>query len=174
MTYPSASSYLFHPITNGAPCCPFQFTHLVFKRSETHEPLHIALLLFGFPAALTYLYPPSTHSLVSAGATTFSTFWIALTTSIVLYRLSPWHPLAQYPGPVMCKISKFWFAFLSLGGKQHMYYYELHRKYGDFVRVGEFHRLSLQSKVLSEKLILLFLHKVRTSCQLSMQPLCHR
>jgi len=146
VTCPSAPppSYLFHPTINDPPpCCPFQFTHLIFKRSETHQPLHIALLI-GFPAALTYLCPPSAHSLLSASVTTFATFWITLTTSIVLYRLSSWHPLAKYPGPVICKISGFWLAFIALGGKRHSYYYELHRKYGDFVRVGGFHRLFLQ------------------------------
>ncbi|KAG5730825.1 Cytochrome P450 67, partial [Termitomyces sp. T112] len=64
------------------------------------------------------------------------TFWATLGASIVVYRLSPFHPLAKYPGPLLCRVSKMYMAFLSLGGKQHTYYLQLHEQYGDIVRVG--------------------------------------
>jgi len=71
----------------------------------------------------------------------------------------------------MCKISKFWFAVLGLGGKQHKYYYELHRKYGDFVRVGGFYRLFLRISFFRHTYSLVYslVYKARTSCRLSMQ-----
>ncbi|KAF9054569.1 cytochrome P450 [Panaeolus papilionaceus] len=54
----------------------------------------------------------------------------------VAYRLSPWHPLARYPGPLLCSITKFYFAFLALTGRQHIYYRRLHQKYGNIIRIG--------------------------------------
>ncbi|GJJ08845.1 hypothetical protein Clacol_003064 [Clathrus columnatus] len=56
--------------------------------------------------------------------------------SIVLYRISPFHPLAKHPGPVICKVTKLWFAWLSYKGKSHLYFRELHKKYGPIVRIG--------------------------------------
>ncbi|KAG6808992.1 hypothetical protein H0H92_002067, partial [Tricholoma furcatifolium] len=111
-------------------------THLIFKRTETHEPIHIGALLLGVPALLTPLVARHYTSSVYAVLVAFSIFWGTLGASIVAYRLSPWHPLARYPGPLICKVSKFWFAFLSLGGRQHTYYFKLHEQYGDVVRVG--------------------------------------
>ena len=66
----------------------------------------------------------------------FGLFWSSLITSILVYRASPWHPLAKYPGPLICKLTKYHLAFLSLSGKQYLYYSELHKKYGDVVRIG--------------------------------------
>lgn len=67
----------------------------------------------------------------------FSLFWSTLVTSILVYRVSPWHPLARYPGPLLCKLTKLRHAFFALDGKQYFYYYDLHQKYGDVVRVGQ-------------------------------------
>lgn len=54
----------------------------------------------------------------------------------MLYRLSPWHPLASYPGPLPCKLSKLYMAYISQGEKQHLYLYNLHKRYGDIIRIG--------------------------------------
>ncbi|KAF9468211.1 cytochrome P450 [Collybia nuda] len=110
--------------------------HWIFKRTETHEPIYLAILLLGIPTIMTGALISHSATFLTAVISTFSIFWTTLSTSIIVYRLSPWHPLAQYPGPMICKITKFWFAFLSLKGRQHIYYTELHAKYGDVVRVG--------------------------------------
>jgi hypothetical protein len=74
--------------------------------------------------------------------------------SIVAYRISPFHPLAKYPGPFTAKLSKLWMVrlsvlvgvieadkhsqvFVTLTGKQHEHFASLHEKYGDIVRTGE-------------------------------------
>ncbi|KAG5640790.1 hypothetical protein DXG03_007187 [Asterophora parasitica] len=114
-----------------------QFTHLIFKRTETHEPLYLVALLLGVPAALTSLLVPHGSSIIVAGIVTFLTFWGTLGASVIAYRLSPWHPLAKYPGPLACKASKLWLAFIALRGKQHTYYAKLHDQYGDVVRIGK-------------------------------------
>ncbi|KAG6917442.1 hypothetical protein DXG01_002528 [Tephrocybe rancida] len=67
---------------------------------------------------------------------TWSIYLISLVACTVAYRISPFHPLANYPGPLVCKVSKLWFAYKAYGGRQHIYYNELHRRYGDIVRTG--------------------------------------
>jgi hypothetical protein len=67
----------------------------------------------------------------------FVTFLMAFLASISLYRLSPLHPLAKYPGPIRCKLTKFWMAWISFRGRAHIYYKKLHDNYGPIVRIGE-------------------------------------
>ncbi|KDR79011.1 hypothetical protein GALMADRAFT_224262 [Galerina marginata CBS 339.88] len=110
--------------------------HLVFKKTETYEPAVALPLLFGVPLVLTALYAPHVAAFKFAALVVFPLFWTSLLASIGVYRLSPWHPLAKYPGPIACRLSKFYLAFLSSEGKQHIYYGRLHEKYGNVVRVG--------------------------------------
>ena len=110
--------------------------HLIFKRTETRRPLSLFILLLAIPAFLTFLYLPHAGSIVQAAVKVFGLFWSTLTTSILVYRVSPWHPLAKYPGPLICKLTKIHFAYVSLGGKQFIYFSDLHKKFGDVVRIG--------------------------------------
>ena len=75
-----------------------------------------------------------------AGLATFATslaaYLATLLVSIVLYRVSPFHPLAQYPGPTWRKVSMLVPAYQSVSGNRHKQIDELHRKYGDVVRTG--------------------------------------
>jgi hypothetical protein len=88
--------------------------------------------LFLPPAALSYAYASSfTRSLV--------TYLLALTASIVAYRLSPFHPLAAYPGPRLARISRFWATHQVLKGRQHILSHELFARYGNVVRTGPNH-----------------------------------
>ena len=113
-----------------------QLVHLIFKRTETRRPYWLFILLLAIPSYLTILYLPHAGSTILAAVKVFSLFWSTLVTSILVYRVSPWHPLAKYPGPLLCKLTKFHLAYFSLGGKQYLYYYELHQKYGNAVRIG--------------------------------------
>lgn len=114
-----------------------QLVHLIFKHSETRRPFWLLILLLAIPACLTFLYLPHASSTILAAVKVFSLFWSTLVTSILVYRVSPWHPLARYPGPLLCKLTKFHLAYFCLGGKQYLYYSELHHKYGDVVRIGQ-------------------------------------
>ncbi|KAL4062216.1 cytochrome P450 [Scleroderma citrinum] len=110
--------------------------HLIFNRYEPVHPLsHCALLLFP-PAALAPLVRTVFSTTSHALAAVFSLYYTFVLLSVILYRLSPFHPLFGYPGPVPCRISKFWMAWISSDGKQHEYYSRLHHKYGDIVRIG--------------------------------------
>ncbi|RPD52782.1 cytochrome P450 [Lentinus tigrinus ALCF2SS1-7] len=113
-----------------------QIVHQIFRRYETYSLLVHALLLFGPPM----LVATGTHSgsfptfgfLLSC----FSTYIATLSLSILVYRLSPLHPLSKYPGPFWCRTSKLWHACLAYSGEQHKYLQALHERYGDVVRIG--------------------------------------
>lgn len=116
-----------------------QSVHAFYRRFEpdTSRPFTQTLLLVvvpSFPAvmSLQYLNKPAILVLPSI----FVLFYTALTTSIILYRLSPWHPLARYPGPLFAKVSKFWAAYRVTKGKLHLDFKAVHDKYGEYVRVG--------------------------------------
>ncbi|KAF9254065.1 cytochrome P450, partial [Marasmius fiardii PR-910] len=59
-----------------------------------------------------------------------------LTASTITYRLSPYHPLADIPGPKMFKMSKLWRAYICWKGDQHRVLKALHDEYGTIVRTG--------------------------------------
>ncbi|KAF7336095.1 Cytochrome P450 [Mycena venus] len=50
--------------------------------------------------------------------------------------LSPFHPLAKFPGPLLSRITKFWLAYVVYTGKRHLEIAKLHDQYGTFVRTG--------------------------------------
>ncbi|KAG7090416.1 hypothetical protein E1B28_009535 [Marasmius oreades] len=66
----------------------------------------------------------------------YTTCYTSLFTSILIYRLSPFHPLAQHPGPLLARCTKFWLVYHTYPGKIHLKYKELHRRYGPIVRTG--------------------------------------
>ncbi|KAH9477842.1 Cytochrome P450 67 [Psilocybe cubensis] len=109
--------------------------HLIYRQLEPRQ-FSVALVLnFGVPLALS-VWEPYHKSFVLEALRVFPLFWFTLVASIIAYRLSPWHPLAKYPGPLLGKVSKFYIAFRSLGGKQHIYLDTLHGLYGSVVRIG--------------------------------------
>lgn len=54
----------------------------------------------------------------------------------IAYRISPWHPLASYPGPFLARIGSIWLAYVSFTGRRHLILDRLHETYGRFVRIG--------------------------------------
>lgn len=65
-----------------------------------------------------------------------SVYVISLLLTTAAYRISPFHPLAKFPGPGFCKVTGLYFAYISFTGKRHLFLDRLHDKYGPFVRVG--------------------------------------
>ncbi|OCH88354.1 cytochrome P450 [Obba rivulosa] len=59
---------------------------------------------------------------------------VALAT--VLYRISPLHPLARFPGPFMWKVTSLKLAQMVWSGKRHIVIIDMHKKYGTVVRTG--------------------------------------
>ncbi|KAJ7709643.1 cytochrome P450 [Mycena rosella] len=68
--------------------------------------------------------------------TSYTYFISSLCLSIVLYRLSPLHPLYHVPGPTLWRISKLMGAWMSYTGHQHLYMKRAHDKYGPVIRTG--------------------------------------
>ena len=153
----SQSSFKLYHHIHQSDDLSLQLVHLIFKQTETSRPSWLFILLLAIPAYLTLLYLPHAGSTIQSAVKVFGLFWSTLVTSILAYRVSPWHPLAKYPGPHLCKLTKFHLAYVSLAGKQHLYYYELHQKYGNVVRVGRLnllhHRISVSSFCRSQRTI---------------------
>ncbi|KAL1948749.1 hypothetical protein VTO73DRAFT_10555 [Trametes versicolor] len=109
--------------------------HQLFKRHETFDiAYHISLLcgpIFLGTALLSPSLPLLRATYISAG-----TYLASLIISTLVYRASPLHPLAIYPGPFGCRLTKFWMASVSFTGQQHNYIKSLHDRYGDVVRIG--------------------------------------
>ncbi|KAI0028696.1 cytochrome P450, partial [Vararia minispora EC-137] len=64
------------------------------------------------------------------------TYLVSLTATTVAYRLSPFHPLARFPGPPFWAASSLFLAIAALGGQRYLIIDALHAKYGEFVRLG--------------------------------------
>ncbi|KAJ7052211.1 high nitrogen upregulated cytochrome P450 monooxygenase 2 [Mycena amicta] len=112
-----------------------QVNHSCFQKYEpktAHYPL-LALLIQP-PVLVLLLRPPTSTGWNVLIA--IVVFLATLGSSIVVYRLSPWHPLAHIPGPTLAKISKLWSVKLALKGNKHRVFKQLHERYGDFVRTG--------------------------------------
>jgi len=106
-----------------------------FHHLEPRGNWPLIALLFVVPALLSI--PISYHvPWFAAVLLGFLTYGSAVTSFALMYRLSPFHPLAKYPGPTLAKTSKLWVAYLCVKGDQHRYYKSLHDRYGDVVRVG--------------------------------------
>ena len=99
----------------------------------------LLLLCFIAPALLSI--PISYHVPWTSAAVliAFLTYWSALTSFTLVYRLTPFHPLAKYPGPAIAKASKLWGSYHSATGNIHRCYKSLHERFGDVVRVGKYY-----------------------------------
>ncbi|KAK7032590.1 hypothetical protein VNI00_012853 [Paramarasmius palmivorus] len=106
---------------------------------KDHEPtartlFQTVITLVVEPLFLGYLVSPSL-SLWNTFAI-YIAFFTSLITSVLLYRLSPLHPLHSVPGPLLAKTTKLWTAYLCWKGKQYLALKELHDKYGPIVRIA--------------------------------------
>jgi cytochrome P450 len=111
-------------------------THYAFRSYEPRDPLTALKSLTLVPIlGLLISRNPLQWSLAL-----FCQFLIVyvtvMTVSIFAYRLSPFHPLAAYPGPVLYKISKIPGMWDSWTGRQHHVMRAMHDKYGSCVRTG--------------------------------------
>ena len=129
--------------------------HRFFQKYEPQSPGVCAFLLLIVPAVVSGVFARGASSVLDPLLRTYAIFYASLILSVAVYRLSPFHPLARYPGPALAKVSKLWFvggnrsrlkrsmliirlfkAHLGWQGKQHVHYRNLHKKYGGVVRVG--------------------------------------
>ena len=63
-------------------------------------------------------------------------YLLGLFSSIVLYRVSPFHRLRKFPGPRLAAVSKFWHVWQCRDSRNHELMERMHGQYGEFVRIG--------------------------------------
>ena len=133
------------PPTLSRPPTHVQVAHQILRRYETYTFSFYGLALTVPPALIAFL--PSHYHYHGSGSggpaptvlsflQCLALYLTTLAASIAAYRLSPFHPLARYPGPVLGKLSGFWMAYVSTGGRQQHYLKALHDRYGDVLRIG--------------------------------------
>jgi hypothetical protein len=111
-------------------------SHFIFRHFEPSSILSRTTLLIVIPALLSGPISCTVRSPNAALPLAFAAYWSGLVFSTLAYRLSSFHPLAKYPGPLLAKASKWWAAYLSGTGDQHRSLKRLHDRYGDVVRIG--------------------------------------
>ncbi|CAL1708185.1 unnamed protein product [Somion occarium] len=108
----------------------------IYHRYEPAGFLSAGFLLFAIPGFIAHQVQPLFSSLTRAYLTIFTIYWGVILLFTTAYRLSPFHPLAKYPGPTACKVSKIWMSVIAAKGYTHRYVCDLHTQYGDVVRIG--------------------------------------
>ncbi|KAI8969884.1 cytochrome P450 [Trametes punicea] len=93
---------------------------------------------------LYWLVRKQSESPLLATTAIISTYLLTALTITALYRLSPFHPLASYPGPRIAKLTSLWLSYISSTGKRYEIIDALHEKHGPFLRIGPSH-LSINS-----------------------------
>ncbi|KAI9370293.1 Tryprostatin B 6-hydroxylase [Aspergillus egyptiacus] len=120
-------------------------THLCyFRRGEHHlypwryVQFHLCLTI----AVSVLLYaqesPQSTHptrQICKETCLLALSYLVGLFSSVFVYRTS-FHPLRQFPGPRVARISSFWLSFRLREGPSFRILHKLHEQYGPVVRVG--------------------------------------
>ncbi|KIK57025.1 hypothetical protein GYMLUDRAFT_46640 [Collybiopsis luxurians FD-317 M1] len=110
--------------------------HLYWKRYERDDTklMSVATALLPQPAILVALAQKSLG--LTPLVTSYAAFFLSLGTSIVLYRISPFHPLAGIPGPFLARVTKLWTFYTTTTGELARAMKKLHDEYGPVVRTG--------------------------------------
>ena len=111
-------------------------SHLIFRHFEPSSITSHAALLIVIPTLLSGPVSCTVQSPYAALPLAFTAYWSGLVFFTLAYRLSWFHPLAKYPGPLLAKTSKWWAAYITSTGDQHKCLKRLHDRYGDVVRIG--------------------------------------
>lgn len=112
--------------------------HQYFKRFEP-DPISYSQFTSTIAVCLGWFFYHYLRSITAAALYTIEVLVIlnvVQLVSIVIYRLSPWHPLAKYPGPWAAKVSKIYWWRESRLGRTSFTQAALHKQYGEFVRFG--------------------------------------
>jgi hypothetical protein len=133
--------YIILPETDVSPKHFSQVNHFFFHKYEPSSANVPFLLLLVQPIALLLVGggggPLTSCAIASDLVWSYGVFLGSLGLSIAVYRLSPLHPLAQYPGPAIGKVTKLWSVWKTAHGYKYLYHKELHDRYGPYVRTGQ-------------------------------------
>ncbi|KAI0667876.1 cytochrome P450 [Trametes maxima] len=132
----AAVSVLLAPMACSAVAGGIASAILHRRPVEGHRALFLLPAVFGVSYCAAVAFRTLSSFALSAGIVLYCIFLLALAVSTVAYRLSPWHPLASYPGPRLAKATGLWLTYVSIGGRRYLVIDELHARYGPFVRIG--------------------------------------
>lgn len=116
-------------------------SHLAFfNRGEhhMHGPTYLRLFLSLYAIAIPVDININGESLGQAFgniSSLASCYLLGVFASLLAYRLF-FNPLKRFPGPYGARVSNFWFASQLANHDGYKKVYELHQKYGDFLRIG--------------------------------------
>ncbi|KAF8520538.1 cytochrome P450 [Gautieria morchelliformis] len=114
-------------------------SHFIFNKYEPRRVCPTLALILGPPLVVAcFLCPPDRPSVIEILGF-YAVHLGSLIASLVAYLLSPYHPLAAFPGPIICKLTRLWGLKVVQTGNQHRYYKALHARYGPYVRTGPNH-----------------------------------
>ena len=135
--------------THVSSFCVFEFQILILRFSVSPQASYLILHKYEpenfFAVSGLVLVPPSVVAWICrvvqkqsspVPASIFAAYLSLLLGYTILYRVSPSHPLARYPGPPLARVSKLFMVGIVIKGHAHQYYRGLHEKYGDIVRTG--------------------------------------
>jgi hypothetical protein len=124
-----------------------QLAHLVSHHIPPASLTAFASVVLGVPIVLTVISQPASSILYFLKTTAI--YLLTVGASITAYRLSPFHPLAKYPGPVLARVSRLWATQGVIRGYQHLESHELFTRYGDVVRTGPNHLIMRNASAIS-------------------------
>jgi hypothetical protein len=131
---------LYQPFSESPNTGLYQLVHTVVHQHEPRSLRGFATLLFLLPVAISLASrPESLLGFVATFSRALPVYWASLAVSVGAYRLSPFHPLARHPGPLLARVSRLWALRVVLSGKQHLVSHQLFERYGDVVRTGPNH-----------------------------------
>jgi cytochrome P450 family 628 len=118
------------------------FSHLLYFRNGEHlraSPTYVVCAVTAPTLIWSYLLYGHATSWTQAcvqATVYYLSFMAGLFGSIGAYRAF-FHPLRQYPGPFMARITQFWLPYnVSERADSAWFIDRLHRKYGEYVRIG--------------------------------------
>ncbi|KAH8103349.1 high nitrogen upregulated cytochrome P450 monooxygenase 1 [Cristinia sonorae] len=111
-------------------------SYLIYKRFEPSGVIASLMLLVVLPGVVLNTVRGQFPNIILAWTSVYFGYWLVLVSLTIGYRLSPFHPLALFPGPTLCKASKLWMVYKVAQGGSHQYHRALHKRYGDVVRTG--------------------------------------
>ncbi|TFY71507.1 hypothetical protein EVG20_g1504 [Dentipellis fragilis] len=127
--------YFMPHISSAIPVCAGVISCAVLNRFQIRGDHALAILVASIflssCLAFAQLHVPLSVSFIWS-----LTYLVALSASTIFYRISPWHPLASYPGPFTWRLSTVIIAYVSYTGRRHVILDDLHRRYGRIVRIG--------------------------------------
>ncbi|KAI5896072.1 cytochrome P450 [Schizophyllum commune H4-8] len=113
--------------------------HMHYRRSEPNVLIFLMhSLVLGVCATVMHLHAlegtTTSPGALASAARFLAVYLLSMSASVVTYRLSPFHPLAAFPGPKFASASKWWSCYqMAVRGRRHI---ELERHYGHWVRTG--------------------------------------